>query len=81
MNAIQFDTIAHDGIVTVTIPEADRQQWDGKNVRVLVLVLALDEPQTKPKASLLTSLKQIKISGPEDFAENHDAYLNGIKHV
>ena len=79
MNAIQFDTIAHDGIVTVTIPESDRLQWDGKNVRVLVL--ALDEPQTKPKASLLTSLKQIKLSGPEDFAENHDAYLNGIKHV
>jgi len=33
------------------------------------------------KSGLLQSLSQIKIEAPKDFAENHDAYLNGEKHV
>jgi hypothetical protein len=35
----------------------------------------------KPKTSLLSALKQIKINAPEDFSENLDAYLNGEKNV
>ena len=33
------------------------------------------------KPRLLKSLSRIKIDAPSDFAENHDAYLNGQKHA
>ena len=79
MNAIELDAIAHDGKVIVNIPELYREQWNDKMVRVIIL--ASDEPPAKPKQSLLSSLKQIRISGPEDFSENLDAYLNGEKNV
>ena len=79
MNAIELDAIAHDGQVIVSIPEAYREQWNEKAVRVIIL--ASEELAAKPKTSLLSSLKQIKISGPEDFSENLDAYLSGEKHV
>jgi hypothetical protein len=36
-----------------------------------------DVPSTKPKGSLLSSLKAIQIDGPEDLSERHDAYCNG----
>ncbi len=68
MNAIELDAIAHDGKVIVSIPEAYHEQWNDKAVRVIIL--ASDEPAAKPKQTLLSSLKQIKISGPEDFPEN-----------
>lgn len=79
MNAIELDAIAHDGKVIVSIPELYREEWNDKVVRVIIL--ASDEPPAKPKKSLLSSLKQIRISGPEDFSENLDAYLNGEKNV
>ena len=79
MNAIELDAIAHDGKVIVSIPEAYHEQWNDKAVRVIIL--ASDESSSTPKQSLLSSLKQIRISGPEDFSENLDAYLNGEKHV
>ena len=79
MNAIELDAIAHNGQVIVSIPELYREQWNDKAVRVIIL--AADEPVAKPKQSLLSSLKKIKISGPEDFSENLDAYLSGEKHV
>jgi hypothetical protein len=79
MNAIELDAIAHDGKVIVSIPEAYREQWNDKAVRVIIL--ASDEPDVKPKTSLLSSLKQVKVSGPPDFSENLDAYLNGEKHA
>ena len=68
MNAIELDAISHDGKVIISIPEAFREQWNDKTVRVIIL--ASDEPAAKPKTSLLSLLKQIKISGPEDFSEN-----------
>ena len=79
MNAIELDAIAHDGKVIITLPEAYQEQWNDKAVRVIIL--ASDEPPAKPKKSLLSSIKQIKISGPEDFSENLDAYLNGEKPI
>ena len=63
----------------VTIPDAYQEQWNDRAVRVTIL--ASDEPPAKPKKSLLSSIKQIKISGPEDFSENLDAYLNGEKPI
>lgn len=79
MHAIELDAIAHNGQITITLPEAYREQWDEKAVRVIVLAEA--EPANHPKPSLMSALKQIKISAPEDFSENLDAYLSGEKHV
>lgn len=80
MNAIELNAVARDGRVTVTIPDAYRQAWDDKSVRVIVIVDE-DAAPPKPKASLLVRLREIKISGPADFAENIDAYLNGEKNA
>lgn len=73
MNAIDLDAIVHDGQVIVSILEAYREQWNDKAVRMLIL--ATDEAVAKPKQSLMSSLKKIKISGPEEFSENLDVYL------
>lgn len=77
MDAIELNAIAHDGTVTVTLPELYRQAWNEKPVRVLLI--KEDEVQSPSKGSLLANLRQIKISGPVDFSENIDAYLNGEK--
>lgn len=79
MHAIELDAIAHDGKITLTLPEAYREPWNDKAVRVIVMAEA--EPANQPKPSLMSALKQIKISAPEDFSENLDAYLSGDKHV
>lgn len=78
MNAIELDAIAHDGKIIISIPEAYHEQWNDKAVRVIILA---EDAAVMPKPSLLSTLKQIKISGPEDFSENLDAYLSGEKHV
>ncbi len=80
MNVIELNTIAHNGVITVTIPEALRTQWNEKAIRVIVMAIE-GEPIHTPKASLLSSLKQIKIAAPADFSENLDAYLNGEKNA
>lgn len=79
MHAIELDAIAQDGKVIVTLPEAYRESWNDKAVRVIVMAEA--EPAHHPKPSLMSALKQIKISAPEDFSENLDAYLSGEKRV
>ncbi|MEI6069264.1 MAG: hypothetical protein WCP96_18165 [Methylococcaceae bacterium] len=79
MHAIELEAIAQNGKIIVSIPEAYREQWNDKPVRVIIM--ATDEPVIKPKQSLLSSIRQIKVSGPEDFSENLDAYLSGEKHV
>lgn len=72
MNAIEFDTIAHNYQAVITIPEAYREQWN--NQAVHVIVMATDKADETPKTSLMSALKQIKITAPEDFSENLDAY-------
>jgi len=32
------------------------------------------------EGNLLTNLAKIKISGPEDFADNHDLYMSGLEN-
>lgn len=78
MNAIELNAVARNGRVTVTIPDAYRQAWDDKSVRVIVIV---DEEAAlpTPKASLLARLQEIKINGPADFAENIDAAQAGFR--
>jgi hypothetical protein len=77
MNAIELNAVAHDGQVNVTIPEHDRDAWNEKSVCVIAMMD--EEPSNRPPQSLLARLKQIKITGPEDFSAQHDAYLNGDK--
>lgn len=79
MNAIELNAVARNGKVTVTIPDAYRQEWDSKSVRVIVIVEEKAAP--KPRNSLLSGLQKIKIQGPADLSENIDAYLNGEKNA
>ena len=101
MQAIEFQTTLHNGIVT--IPPDYAAQWEGKTIRVIVLDAAAPIPATEANPltgsvtfegdllapidepiapdSLLSRLKQIKITAPPDFSENLDAYLNGEKNV
>lgn len=77
MDAIELNAIAHDGTVTVILPELYRKAWNEKPVRVLLI--KEDQTELPSSGSLLANLRQIKISGPTDFSENIDAYLNGEK--
>jgi hypothetical protein len=93
MQAIEFKTTLHNG--TVILPPEYSSQWEGKTIRVIlldeaVLPSAIAAPhriessvteieQSKETGSLLSRLRQIKISAPSDFSENIDAYLNGEK--
>jgi hypothetical protein len=43
--------------------------------------LSSDSEPSHTIPSLFSRLRQIKISGPADFSENIDAYLNGEKDV
>jgi hypothetical protein len=77
MDALELNATAHNGTVTVTLPELYRQAWDEQPVRVILL--KADQAQAPSGGSLLAKLRQIKISGPADFSENIDAYLTGEK--
>jgi hypothetical protein len=77
MNAIELNAVAHDGQVRVTIPEHCRDAWNEKSVRVILMMD--EEPSSRPQQSLLARLKQVQITGPADFSEQHDAYLTGGK--
>jgi hypothetical protein len=77
MNAIELNTMTHDGKVSVTLPASCGSEWNDRPVRVIVMLE--DDLQSKAKQPLLTSLKQIKISAPEDFSSHIDDYLNGAK--
>jgi hypothetical protein len=79
MNALELNAVAHDGQVSVTIPERYRAAWNEKSVRVILMMD--EEPSSRPEQSLLARLKQVKISGPADFSEEHDAYLTGEKNA
>ena len=76
MDTIELKAIAHDGTVTVNLPELYRHAWNEKPVRVLLI----KEDEVHPsKGSLLANLRQIKISGPTDVSDNIDGYLSGEK--
>jgi len=82
MQTIEFKTTIHNGIVT--IPSEYSHDWEGKSILVIVLEDNNMENKAKPSPdnnSLLSRLRQIKISAPADFSENIDNYLNGEKHV
>jgi hypothetical protein len=73
MNAIEFQAVAHDGVLD--IPPEHRQRLDGKTVRV---VLVDAEPQRSDgNETLFARLRRVRIQGPTDLSANHDAYVVG----
>lgn len=73
MNAIEFQTVAHDGVLD--IPPEHRRLLDGKTVRVvLVDAQAADADGNE---TLFARLRRVRIQGPTDLSTNHDAYIVG----
>ncbi len=73
MNAIEFQAVAHDGVLD--IPPEHRRVLDGKKVRV---VLVDAEPQaTDAEETIFARLRRVKTQGPTDLSTNHDAYVVG----
>lgn len=73
MNAIEFQTVAHDGVLD--IPPEHRRRLDGKTVRV-VLVDAQAQGVDGNEA-LFARLRRVRLQGPTDLSTNHDAYITG----
>jgi hypothetical protein len=69
MTAIEFQAVAHDGVVD--IPPEHHRLLDGRRV-VLVDAepLAADDNDT-----LFARLRRVKTRGPTDLSTNHDAYV------
>ncbi|MEZ5536248.1 MAG: hypothetical protein R3F02_11575 [Thiolinea sp.] len=75
MQAIEFSTIPHSGVLQ--IPEAHRKEWEGLPVRVILLP-DKQAPSDNKSKTLLERLRTVeKIYSHPDLAENHDAYVNG----
>jgi hypothetical protein len=73
MNAIEFQTVAHDGVLD--IPPEYRRLLDGKTVRVvLVDAQAAGADGNEP---LFARLRRVRIQGPTDLSANHGAYVVG----
>jgi len=73
MNAIEFQAVAHDGVLD--IPPKHRCFLDGKTVRV---VLVNAKPQaTDGNETIFARLRKVKTRGPTDLSTNHDAYVVG----
>lgn len=73
MNAIEFQAIAHDGILD--IPAEHRHLLNGKTVRV---VLVDAEPETTDgQETIFARLRRLKTQGPKDLSTHHDAYVLG----
>ena len=73
MNAIEFQAVAHDGVLE--IPPEHRRVLDGKKVRVVLVdaePLAADAEET-----IFARLRRVKTKGPSDLSTNHDAYVIG----
>jgi hypothetical protein len=71
MNAIEFQAVAHDGVVD--LPPEHHRLLDGRRVRVVLVdaePLAADDNDT-----LFARLRRVKTRGPTDLATNHGAYV------
>ncbi|MDM8545832.1 hypothetical protein QUF61_05025 [Candidatus Venteria ishoeyi] len=67
--------ITRDALKT-EIDEVDTQYLE----TLYRIIKSLQQPTVPAKPSgLMAKLKTVKISAPEDFAENIDAYINGEK--
>lgn len=73
MNAIEFQAVAHDGVLD--IPPEHRRLLDGKKVRVVLV--ATEASGAGGNDTLFTRLRQVRVRGPTDLSANHDAYIVG----
>jgi hypothetical protein len=51
MQAIEFQTILHNGTVTVTLPPEYSSQWEGKTVRTIVSEDSVSNSSENPAQS------------------------------
>jgi len=73
MNAIEFQAVAHDGVLD--IPPEHRCLLDGRKLRV---ILVDAEPQASDvNETVFARLRRLKVQGPTDLSTNHDAYVVG----
>ena len=73
MNAIEFQALAHDGVLD--IPPEHRRLLDGKTVRVVLV--DSQAPDADGNESLFARLRRVRIQGPTDLSANHDVYIVG----
>ena len=71
MNAIEFQAVAHDGVLD--IPPEHRRLLDRKTVRVVLV----DAEGSGDHQTLFTRLRRVRVQGPIDLSANHDAYIVG----
>jgi len=77
MNAIEFQAVAHDGVLD--IPPEHRRLLDGKTVRVVLV--DSQAAGADGNESLFARLRRVRIQGPTDLSANHDAYIVGERDV
>jgi hypothetical protein len=77
MNAIEFQTVAHDGVLD--IPPEHRRLLDGKTVHVVLLDAEVQS--TGGNETLFSRLRRVRIQGPTDLSAHHDAYIVGERDV
>jgi hypothetical protein len=73
MNAIEFQAVAHDGVVD--IPPEHRHVLDGKKVRVILV--DAEQQNSDANETIFSRLRKVKTQGPADLSTNHDAYVVG----
>ena len=73
MNAIEFQTVAHDGVLD--IPPEHRRSLDGKTVHVVLVDTETQE--ASGRETLFERLRRVRVNGPADLSANHDDYIVG----
>lgn len=73
VNAIEFQAVAHDGVLD--IPPEHRRRLDGKTLRV-VLVDA-EAQSAEARDTLFSRLRRVRFQGPKELSANHDACIVG----
>ena len=72
MNAIEFQAVAHDGVLD--IPPEHRRLLDGKTVQVVPVD---SQAAADGNESFFARLRRVRIQGPTDLSANHDVYIVG----
>ncbi len=73
MSSIEFQTIAHDGVVE--IPPEHQRALNGRKVRVVLVDVVQDE--RGDGETLFARLRRLHVDGPQDLSANHDHYAAG----
>jgi hypothetical protein len=73
MNTIEFQAVAHDGVLD--IPPEHRSRLNGKTVRVMLVDAEISG--AREAETLFRRLRRVRVQGPVDLSANHDAYVLG----